>query len=63
MDGRLRRILLCVALEMGALAGVPMRPEEIRKLLEAMAGPKTVHVARSEDDRGDGDPDREPTER
>jgi len=55
MDGRLRRLLLCVALEMGALAGVPMRPEEIRKLLEAMAGPKTVDVVRRDDERADGD--------
>jgi hypothetical protein len=62
MDARLRRLLLCVALEMGALAGVPMRPEEIRKLLEMMAGPKTVDVARSEDERADGDPDREPAD-
>jgi hypothetical protein len=59
MGARLRRILLCVALEMGALAGVPMRPEEIRKLLELMAGPKAVDVARQEDERGDGDPDPE----
>jgi hypothetical protein len=62
MDTRLRRLLLCVGLEMGALAGVPMRPEEIRKLLEAMAGPKTVDVARQDDERADGDPDREPGE-
>jgi hypothetical protein len=60
MDARLRRILLCVALEMGALAGVPMRPEEIRKLLELMAGSKAVDVARQEDERGDADPDPEP---
>jgi hypothetical protein len=59
MDARLRRILLCVALEMGALAGVPMRPEEIRKLLELMAGPKAVDVAHQEDERGDGGPEPE----
>ena len=57
MDRRLRRLLLCVALEMGALAGVPMTPEEIRKLLEAMAGAKTVDVAGQDDERGDRDRD------
>ena len=40
-----------------ALAGVPMTPEEIRKLLEAMAGAKTVDVAGQDDERGDRDRD------
>ena len=49
---RLRMILLCCTLEMGALMGVPMRPEEIEELLRNMNQPKVVR--RSDDsERGD----------
>jgi hypothetical protein len=51
---RLRTILLGVALEVGALAGVPMRPEQIRELLEMLARPKLVEVLRQESEKGDG---------
>jgi len=30
---RLRKLLLCTVLEIGALMGVPMRPEEIDRLM------------------------------
>jgi len=53
---RLRTIFLCAALEVGVLAGVPMRPEEIRALMDQINQPKLAHVLPSEDDRGDDPP-------
>ena len=52
---RLRTILLCAALEMGVLSGVPMRPEEIRALMKQINQPKLAHVLPAEDEDG-GDP-------
>ena len=57
---RLRKILLCLALEVGALAGVPMRPEEIEKLMQDLARPKLAHVLRHENEKGDGPDPNEP---
>ena len=54
---RLRTILLCAALEIGVLAGVPMRPEEIRALMHQMNQPTIAHVLPSEDERGNDPPD------
>jgi hypothetical protein len=31
-------------LEVGALTGVPMRPEEIRELMQTLNQPKVAHV-------------------
>ena len=50
---RLRTILLCVALEVGVMAGVPMRPEEIRRLMNQLNQPKLAHVLPSDEDSGD----------
>ena len=52
---RLRTVLVCTMLEFAALAGVPMRPEEIEELMRQMNQPKLAHVLRDEDDTGDGD--------
>ena len=49
----LRTIFLCAVLEMGALTGVMMRPEEIRELLQTMNQPKVAHVLRETDDDGE----------
>ena len=57
---RLRTILVCAMLEFAALAGVPMRPEEIEELMRQMNQPKLAHVLRDENDSGDGDTDPEP---
>ena len=51
---RLRTIFLCCALELGVMTGVPMRPEEIRALLNQMNQPKLAHVLPGEEDVGDG---------
>ena len=50
LKSRLRTILCCVVLEVGALTGVPMRPDEIRELMNTLAQPK---VARTNPDRPD----------
>jgi hypothetical protein len=51
---RLRTVLLCLALEVGVLSGVPMRPEQIRELLNQLNQPKLAHVLPGEEDSGDG---------
>ena len=56
---RLRVVLACAALELGVLAGIPMRPDEIRELMHQMNQPKLAHVLPSEEDAGDDqDPER-----
>jgi len=45
----LGKIFVFVVLEMGALAGVPVSPEEIEKLMNVMTRTKVVHVLRTED--------------
>jgi hypothetical protein len=53
---QLRVIFACVVLEVGALAGVPMRPEQIKDLMQAFNQPRVVHVLPSEDETGNDDP-------
>ena len=55
MRHRLRTILLCLVLEMGALTGVPMRPEEIEELMHTMNQPKVAHTIPDEHEKGDDD--------
>jgi hypothetical protein len=52
---RLRVLLACAALELGVLAGVPMRPEQIRELMHQMNQPTIAHVLPSEEEAGDDD--------
>ena len=54
-DYRLRKILLCAVLEMGALMGVPMRPEEIGNLLR-ITGPAQVRCSVPTGGGGPDDP-------
>jgi hypothetical protein len=51
---RLRTIFMCAVLELGVLSGVPMRPEEIRSLMNQINQPKLAHVLPT-DDRTGGD--------
>ena len=37
---RWRSLFLCVVLEVGLVAGVPMRPEEIARLMRWLSGPR-----------------------
>lgn len=50
---KLRTIFVCAFLQIGVLAGVPMRPEEIRELMRQMSAPTIVHVLPTEDDRSE----------
>lgn len=50
----LRTLFVCVVLEIGLLAGCPMRPEQIRELMQLMNQPKLAHVL--PDERDDGEP-------
>ena len=54
---RLRVLVVCVALEMGVLSGVPMRPGEIQDLMNQMNQPRMAHALPSENDEGDDSPD------
>ena len=56
----LRTVFVCAVLELGALASVPMRPEEIQDLMHQLNRPKLAHVLPSEDDDGN---DPRPTAR
>jgi hypothetical protein len=47
----LGKTLVYVVLEIGALCGVPMRPDEIEKIMK-MSEPRVTQVVRS--DEGDG---------
>ena len=57
---RLRTIFMCAALELGALSGVPMRPEEIRSLMNQLNQPKLAHVLPADEQSGDDPPTSSP---
>ena len=54
VKNRLRVLVVCLLLQMGALSGVPMRPDKIEELLHQMNQPKMAHVVPEDDDEGDG---------
>jgi hypothetical protein len=45
--------LCCVALEIGALAGVPMRPEQIQELMHTLNNPKIAQTDPERETEGD----------
>ena len=49
MKNILARILVLAVLQLGALAGVPMRPDEIEKLMNVMHRTKIEHVVKKDD--------------
>ena len=51
---RWRSLFLCVVLEVGLMAGVPMRPDEIARLMRMMSGPRVEQSAPDEAGKGDG---------
>lgn len=51
---RLRSILLCAVLQVGVLYGVPMRPEEIQRLMRSLSSPAVAQTLPAEDEDGDG---------
>ena len=60
LKGRLRTIVMCAALELGVLSGVPMRPEEIRALMNQINQPKLAHVLPADEQGGDDPPPPSP---
>lgn len=54
LKARLRTILCCTVLEMGALLGMPMRPRDILELLQALNVPKVAQVDPLRKEEGDG---------
>ena len=44
IPSRLRKLLLCCVLQLGVLAGTPMRPEQIEELLRTMRQTKVVRT-------------------
>jgi hypothetical protein len=54
--GPWRSILLCCVLQLGVMAGVPMRPDEIQKLMQSLAKPQVTATLPEEAEKsGDGD--------
>ena len=54
---RLRVLVMCMALEMGVISGVPMRPGEIQELMNQMNQPKVAHVLPIVNDSGNDPPE------
>jgi hypothetical protein len=50
---RLRTLLLCVPLLLGAFSGMPMRPEEIEELMHSMNQQKVMVTIDDEGENGD----------
>jgi hypothetical protein len=53
---RLRTLLCCLALQAGTIAGVHMRPEQIRDLLHTLNNPKVAQTDPEQKPAG-GDPE------
>lgn len=45
----LGKVLIFAVLELGSLAGVPMSPEQIEKVMNVMHRTKVEHVVKKED--------------
>lgn len=52
--GPFRRFLLCLLLELGVLSGMPMRPDQIVRLMQGLSRPRVVHTEPDEGEKGDG---------
>jgi hypothetical protein len=55
---KLRVLLACMTLEAAVIMGMPMRPEQIKELMQQMNQPKVAHVLRSEEEKGNDPPDQ-----
>jgi hypothetical protein len=50
----MRTLLSCLVLELGAVIGVPMRPDEIFELMHTLAQPKLARISPDRTENGDG---------
>jgi hypothetical protein len=56
---RFRTLFLCFVLEVGLIAGIPMRPDEIARLMRSLAGSQAEQKADPDEAaKGDGEPPR-----
>jgi hypothetical protein len=55
LSSRVRTVFLLAVLELGAISGVPMPPEKIRALMDAINRQKLAHTLPSEQQDG-GEP-------
>lgn len=53
---RSRTLFLCVVLELGLMAGIPMRPDEIARLMRWLAAPRAEQSDPDDAAKGDGGP-------
>jgi hypothetical protein len=53
-------VFVCAFLQLGTLAGVPMRPQDIQELMQQMNAPTLAHVLPSEERDGDDPADPSP---
>lgn len=51
---RFRTLFLCVVLEFGLMAGIPMRPDEVARLMRWLAGPRIEQGDPDDAAKGDG---------
>ena len=51
---RFRTLFLCMVLELGLMAGIPMRPDEVVRLMRWLAGPRTEQGDPDDAAKGDG---------
>ena len=54
---RLRAVVVCAILQIGVMAGVPMRPDEIEELMHQINQPKMAHVLPTKGETGDDLPE------
>lgn len=52
LNRRLRTIACCGMLEIAALFGMPMRPEQIQEFMQMLGASKVAHTLPSEDESG-----------
>jgi len=50
---RLRTVFCCAVLEVGVLVGVPMRPEQVRELMQMLNNPKIAQAGPVQGAHGD----------
>jgi hypothetical protein len=55
LSKKARVLMVCVSLQFGVLAGVPMRPDEIQEFMHRMNLPALAHVLPSDADADDDD--------
>jgi hypothetical protein len=53
LRSRVRTVFLLAVLELGAISGVPMPPEKIRALMDAVNRQKLAHTLPSDEHTGD----------